>query len=224
MTGHRHHPRSSATTRRRVPEGYQHLRPKPRLFRQAIAALLAFAIPAFGVVYFVTIPLGSWLPVLVAQALVSALFLLATWSFFRVGIWVHSDGIVERGFFGLVTRIGSERIGSTVLVHAFYGGDADTVPQFFVRDHEGRQVVRMRGQFWSPESIAAVRDTLGVPTSEQVEGMSTRDISLRYPGLLYWFERRPVLALSGLGLALLCGGAIAYFALSALAVPPTLAS
>jgi len=191
-----------------------HLRPNPRLFRQAIAALLAFAVPGFGVVYFVTIPLGSWLPVLIAQAVVSALFLIAAWAFFRVGIWVHPGGIVERGFFGLVIRVPIESIASTVLVQTYYGGGAETVPQFFVCGHDGRQLVRMRGQFWSAENMTAARDTLGVPTSELTEGVSTKDILVHYPGLLYWFERRPILAIGALGAALAMGGTVLYLGIS----------
>jgi len=224
MTDHRKLPRADAAARRRIPAGYQRLRPEPRLFRQAIASLLAFAVPAFGVAYFVTAPDGAWPTVLVVQVIVSALFLLATWAFFRVGIWVHPDGIVERGFFGVVTRIASDRIASTVLAHAYYGGGADTVPQFFVCDSDGRQLVRMRGQFWSRESIATVRDTLGVPTSELAEGVSTKEILLHYPGLLYWFERRPILAISGLGAVLLVGGTLAAYALGMFPSASNLAS
>jgi hypothetical protein len=213
-TGRGAPPRARLFARRRIPVGALRLRPNPLLFRQAIAALLAFAIPAFGVVYFVTVPDGAWLPVLVTQAAVSATFLLATWAFFRVGIWVHPDAIVERGFFGAVIRVRSEQIASTVLVHTYYGGGAETVPQFFVCDHDGRQLVRMRGQFWSPENMATVRDTLGVPTSELTEGVSTKDILEHYPGLLYWFERRPALAVGALGATLAAGGSALYLGIS----------
>ena len=213
-TGRGAPPRARLFARRRIPVGALRLRPNPMLFRQAIAALLAFAIPAFGVLYFVTVPEGTWLPVLLAQAAVSAAFLVATWSFFRVGIWVHADAIVERGFFGAVIRVPSGAIGSTVLVHTYYGGGAETVPQFFVCDDDGRQLVRMRGQFWSAENMATVRDTLGVPTSELTEGVSTKDILRHYPGLLYWFERRPALAIGALGAMLAAGGTVLYLGIS----------
>jgi hypothetical protein len=224
MAGHGAQPRSSALARLGIPAHAVHLRPNPMLFRQAIAALLAFAVPAFGVVYYVTVPQGAWLPVLVAQALVSALFLVATWAFFRVGIWVHPEGIVERGFFGVVTRVPSERIASTVLVHTFHGGGADTMPQFFVCDADGRQLVRMRGQFWSAENMAAASGTLGAPTSEHTEGVSTRDIRTNYPGLLYWFERRPILAIGALGAVLAIGGTALYLGISLAQGAPPLAS
>ena len=214
MAGHSAAHRANLFARRSVPDGALRLRPNPRLFRQAIASLLAFAVPAFGVVYFVTIPVGAWPPVLVAQIVVSALFLVATWAFFRVGIWVHADAIVERGFFGAVIRVPSDDIGSTVLVQTYYGGGAETVPQFFVCDRDGRQLVRMRGQFWSAENMATVRDTLGVPTSELSEGVSTKDILEHYPGLLYWFERRPALAVGALGAILALGGTALYVGIS----------
>jgi len=214
MTGQSAAPRANLFARRSIPDGALHLRPNPRLFRQAIAALLAFAVPTFGVVYFVTIPVGAWLPVLLAQAAVSAAFLLATWAFFRVGIWVHPDAIVERGFFGAVIRVPSDTIGSTVLVQTYYGGGAETVPQFFVCDQDGRQLVRMRGQFWSADNMATVRDTLDAPTSELTEGVSTKDILQHYPGLLYWFERRPALAIGALGAMLALGGTVLYLGIS----------
>lgn len=213
-------PRARASSRAPIPSGYQRLRPNPTLLRQAIATLLAFAVPAFGVLYFLTVPTGDWLPVLIVQIVVSALFLLATWAFFRVGVWVDARGIVERGFFGMVTHTPIERIGSSVLVQAYYGGGADTMPQFFVCDHEGRQVVRLRGQFWSLESMAAVRDILGVPSTEQAEGVSTKEIGTQYPGLLYWFERRPILAVAGAGTVLVFAGALVYFGLRFFDSPP----
>lgn len=168
------------------------LRPHIHLFRQGFIATAAFFIPLFVVLYFMTVPDGAWRAVLVAQVFVFLVLLLAAAGYFRAAIWVSQTDIVERGFFGWTTRLSIGDIGS-ILVIETYHGDA-TTPQLFVCDPAGKQLLRMRGQFWSRETMDTVISTLDVPVKHVEDTLSTQELRDDHPGLLYWFERHPVLA------------------------------
>ena len=176
-----------------TPTGVR-LRPHRHLFRQALFAVLAFMTPVLVVMYALTVPDGPWEAVLATHILITLLVALAFVLYYRVGIWVDSTSITEVGFFGRTVRVEADDIGSIFLADVFEPYGTHTVPQLFVRDGDGRQVLRMRGQFWSEESMQKVLSTLEVPQEAREHSLSTQEIRDEYPGLLYWFERRPVLA------------------------------
>ena len=151
-------------------------------------------VPVFSLLYVLTIPDGTWPAVMYGQLIATALILAGCAGYFGAAIWVTADSIAERGFFGRMRRMSRHRIASILLVNTFDGDTIETLPQLFVRDHLGRQQFRMRGQFWSKESMDALIDALGVPVVEIEESVSTSELRNDYPGLLYWFERHPILA------------------------------
>jgi hypothetical protein len=79
----------------------------------------------------------------------------------------------------------------------------------------------MRGQFWSHDDMAVVRETLGVPVTELSESVSARELLARYPNLLYWFERHPVVALLAFTGCAVVGGLLIFAGLAALGVTST---
>jgi len=171
------------------------LRPHSHLFRQGILAILAFMTPVFVVLYVLTIPDdGPWPAVLVTQVLATVAVVFASASFFRVAIWVSSDGISEVGFFGGRKDYAIDQIGSVLRADVSDASSERPVPQLFVRGTDGQQLLRMRGQFWSRASMEAVVSTLGVPAEKLDETLSTSELRTDFPSLLYWFERRPVIA------------------------------
>ena len=192
------------------------LRPHPYLLRRGVGAAVAFFVPAFGVLYFLTIPEGPWPAVLVAQIIVALGFGAAVVAYLRLGIWVNADSIAERGFFGITRRYDVSQLGPLVLVSTYHGGWVETVPQLFVCDPDGRQLIRLRGQFWSRDSMETVASTLDIPVTEIDHPVSTAELHAMYPGLLYWFERRPVVAALIFAGVLVGGGAILYGLLVAL--------
>jgi hypothetical protein len=194
------------------------LRPHAHLFRQALLSTLAFQIPVFAVLYFLTVPNGPWVAVLALHILTSVAFLIATHAYFRAAVWVDPTGIAERGFFGRLVYIPTSGIGSIVLVHTYHGGGADTLPQLFICDPSGRQIVRLRGQFWSIENMRLVGSTLGVQVTELAEAVSTRELLEQFPGLLYWFERSPLLGAVAFTGSVVVGGALLYLGLAWLGV------
>jgi hypothetical protein len=178
---------------RRPPAGFTKLRPHRTLFRQALVATSAFLLPIVITLYFLTIPDGPWLVVLIVHALASLIFAIVSASYFMVGIWVDETGIAERGFFGRLDFYRRDEIKRIMLAKTFHGGGTDTLPQLFLCDENDQKLIRLRGQFWSLESMQQLSDILDIPITD-LPASEMRDIHDQYPGLLYWFERRPVLA------------------------------
>jgi hypothetical protein len=203
----------------RTPTGLARLRPRQSVLRRAGIATLALLGPIFAVLYFLTVPDGAWPAILIGQACVSLVLALAAITFLRVAVWVGPDGITERGLFGSMTHLPTDEIGSILLVHTFHGGGgADTLPQLFLCDADGNQVIRLRGEFWSIRDMAAVCETLDIPLTELGESLTSRELLSQYPGLLYWFERHPVAASALFGVVVLAAATLLYAGLAAVGV------
>ena len=188
----------------------QRLRPHPYLLRRGVGACIAFFTPAFAVLYFLTIPDGPWWAVTIGQVAVTIMFVYSLISYARLGVWVAHDTIAERGFFGITQRYTRSQLGTTVFVNTYHGGWVDTVPQLFITDPNGKQLIRLRGQFWSRDTMQTVMSTLDVPLTEIDHPVSNSELHATYPGLLYWFERRPVAAALTFAGVLFVGCAILY--------------
>jgi hypothetical protein len=182
------------------------LRPHSHLLWRGIGGCLAFIIPTFGVLYILTVPDGPWPALIVANVVALAVVAAYVVSLNRVAIWAGPEGIAERGILPMVRRYPTEQIDSLVFVNIFHGGWVDTVPQLFVCDRNGKQIMRMRGQFWSSESMLRVAAAIDRPLTEVDHPVSATELLAMYPGLLYWFERRPVLAAACFAGALLLAG------------------
>jgi hypothetical protein len=192
------------------------LRPYSHLFRQGLIGCLVFMTPVFVVLYAITVGNGRWGVVLALQLVATVLIVLAAWGYFAAAIWVSADGITERGFFGRKRTYSRDQIGSIVQAETYSG--AQPVPQLFVCDHDGAQLVRMRGQFWSQESMDVVRSTLDVRSETVGEAVTTAELRQDYPGLLYWFERHPLIAGFAFGGAMLLLVGLAMVTLSLLGI------
>jgi hypothetical protein len=169
-------------------------------------------VPAFGALYLLTVPDGPWGLVVAAQVLLMAAFIYSTVALKRLGIWVTPTSITERGFFRGSTFERAE-LGPLIFVSMFHGGWVDTMPQLFVCDPAGNQLIRMRGQFWEKSSMLAVAPILDIPLTELDSAVSAAELHAAYPGLLYWWERRPALAALTFAGALALAGVIVYGAL-----------
>jgi hypothetical protein len=150
--------------------------------------------PVFVALYFLTVPSGTWGAVLVIEIVATLLVGYAIGGYYRAYIEVDKQGITERGFFGVRRHVPIADIGSIFCAETYDASSRTTVPQLFIRSHQGTQLVRMRGQFWSRESMDHVVATLGIPHQFISEAMSTSELREHHSSLLYWFERRPGIA------------------------------
>lgn len=165
--------------------------PKRGLVRSGIMTLIFVPLPLLGLLIFLRLPDGA-LPAAVAGAFV--LLAIGFWAltlFKGTSIGVTDDAIEEVGFFGQKTVSLTDDIGSAVLVHTYCGELAETRPQLIVRNHDAGRMLRMRGTFWTEESMRAVAAQLGVILDEPAAPMTARQLFSRYPGTAYWFEDRP---------------------------------
>ncbi|MEP6481642.1 MAG: hypothetical protein ABJA94_06500 [Rhodoglobus sp.] len=174
--------------------------------------------PVFVTLYVLTIPDGVWRVVLGVHVFVTIVIALGALAFLKVGIWVGAEGLRERGYFGRTAHFPIVDIGSTILAQTFSGGGTESLPQLFVRGHDGRTLVRMRGEFWSKETIDVVVATLDVPHETLNDAVSREELRSNYPDLLYWFEERPVVAALAFTAATAVLGALVVVALNVLGV------
>lgn len=184
--------------------------------RQGLLASVVFLTPVFITLYFLAVPDGPWMVVLVTQLVATVIVAFGVGSYYWAGIWISPDAIEERGFFARRTRFEAVDIGSVLLADTFAGHGNDLVPQLFVRGHDGEQLVRMRGQFWSRESMQLVAATLEVPVTRPDGPVSIAELRRCYPGTLYWFERHPVAAAFVFAALIALAGALLLFVLHAL--------
>jgi hypothetical protein len=189
------------------PSDLRRLRPRRSLFWQALAGTIAFLVPVSGALYYLTIPDGPWRIVLALQVLVVVTFVASYLSYVSLGFWVGPSGIAERGFFGLSKYVPREEIGSIVLVNTYRAGGAETYAQLFICDAAGSQLLRMRGQFWSMTRMHAVSEALDIPLTEWTDDVTRAELLEEHPGLLYWFERHPVIV-GIVGIAVLIAAAL----------------
>ncbi|TFC44083.1 hypothetical protein [Cryobacterium shii] len=170
------------------------LRPYGRVLLQSGLSVLALVAPVSAVLFWLTIPTGTWQPIAAAQGVLVGLCALAYLGYSRTVIRVDGEGISERGFLGRVTNFDTDEIGSVVLLDLYQSGALDTHPQLFVTGTDGRLLLRMRGQFYSPGAMETVVDQLAAPVVRVPEPMTLQDLNRVRPELLYWFERRPTRA------------------------------
>ena len=167
------------------------VRPIRSLVVQSRAVAAALTLPVFAAMLWFAIPRGTWPRVLIAMAVVAVLYLVAISLFARVRIEIEPDGMTENGFFAHNRRIAAKRIASAVIVPVYRGQTLETAPQLFLLDASGELLLRMRGQYWSEQSVLAVATAYGVPLRSIAEPLTRQQFRADFPELVFWFERWP---------------------------------
>lgn len=181
---------SSRVPREHLAATHLHvLRPHRHLLSHGVLAALAFTTPVFAVLYWLTIPAGSWIVVLSAHVALLLVFGLLVAGFFGTSIAVSTQGLRERGFLGSARTTAVDQIGSILLIEVARESALDTQPNLFVCGHDGSLLVRMRGQYWSRENMELVAETLDLPVKTITRSLTLRELRRSRPDLLYWFER-----------------------------------
>lgn len=170
-----------------------HLRPQPQLGGATRLVVAALILPVFTAVLWFSIPRGTWPRVLVALLVVSLVYLAANWLLARASISVTADCVSENGLLTGRIRVPAKRIASQVVLETYRGESLDTDMQLFAFDSTGDRLLRMRGPYWSRESIEAMAAAFDVPTRRLEGPITLRELRRRYRDSLYWFERWPAL-------------------------------
>ncbi|MFD3443031.1 hypothetical protein ACFDTO_00320 [Microbacteriaceae bacterium 4G12] len=188
------------------------LQPISSVPRTVALTSVALVTPLFAVLYFLTVPGGTWPTLLLEHALVTLACTIATIRLCRARVWVAGRGIVMRSPLGLRRKLDRDDIGQLLLVQTYRGQTLDTQPHLFVVTADGRTGMRLRGSMWSRESMRRLAQELDIPLTSIHEAMTRGELRRSHPHLLPWLERRRVsLAIATVGAAAL--GALAAAAL-----------
>ena len=166
------------------------VRPHPYLFQQWTIAILLLMAPIFGVLYWLTLPGGAWVPVFAAQVVLTLIFSLCVISYYLTTIWVDGAGLIKRDYLGRVLTLPVDRIGSVIRLELYRNGSLDLHPQLFVVDPDGLLLARMHGVWWPSDAMEKVIDELGAPTVRIPDPLTLRELGRTRPELLHWFERQ----------------------------------
>jgi len=173
-----------------TPHAGVRIRPQPAPVRGGLLAIFVTSLVFFGALGILGLANGSWPLAIIGEALALAVILLGAILAATTYIQITTDHIIERGFWGLMSKHRLSDVDSVVLARVYDGDAASEVQQLIVRDASGRRLLRMRGTFWYPPQVDAVVDAIGHPVSEPAEAMTLSEFFDRYPGAAYWFERR----------------------------------
>ncbi len=186
------------------------LRPRRGLLLTGILVLIVVPIPILVTVVALGTDDVSWTTGGVAEGISIVLLVAGLLLFRRTSIVIADGTVTKRGFFSRTVRTRLTTVHSVVLAHTFSTSSNETVPQLIVRDAQGGRVFRMRGIFWSEESMRRAAAALGRPLDEPTEPLTTRQYLELYPGTAYWFENRRHLGSLALFVAIgvVCAGGV----------------
>jgi len=194
---------------------------KPRrslLTTALLSAALAF-VPVFGVLYWFAIEHDSWQAVAIVNAVVVLIGLALAARQLRVIAEVTETELAGNGIFTPMVHVPLGRIRSVLLVPTYVGQAPEAVTQLLVRDARGRRLFRMRGNFWHPQDLRAIADSLPVRTTVIEEPIPLSEFFRQYPDSAYWFEDKPGLRIVLIGGLIAAALGIAVWVMTLLGMP-----
>lgn len=178
------------------PDGAVWLRPRPGLLWSGILVFIVVPIPLVATLVLLGIPDGSWPIAVIGGAISVVLFFIGLYLFKTTYLVISTTQFTERGFFSRAVTTPSSAVSSMVIAHTFGTSTSDILPQLIVRNDRGERILRMRGTFWTEETMRQAAAAIGTPLEEPVEVLTSRQFFERYTGSAYWFEDRRGLAVA----------------------------
>jgi hypothetical protein len=169
-------------------------RPQGNLWPNAWRIWIAFSTPIFAALYLLTVPHNRWLPFLLAHVLLMVAFAAVAGRLHKAGVLLSIDGIREREYLGPLVFTPADDVASVVVVKLRDPYSDRFSRQYFVLDHEGRTVLRLRGQLWHPDDLAQIVEFYGVPVHYLEDELSWKQLRRMYGRNLDRWERHPVLS------------------------------
>jgi hypothetical protein len=174
------------------------IRPRRAVLTSGLIVTLVVPLPILGTLIGLGISNGSWPAAAVGEVL-CLLVALVGWLLFRcTWVEVSATHVSKRSFFGKTTHAPLSAAHSVVLAFTYSGSSNEALPQLLIRDASGRRILRLRGQFWSEESMHELASAVGIPFVLAPEPITSAQFFDLYPGVAYWFENRPTLAIVGI--------------------------
>lgn len=170
------------------------LRPRSTLIRDGAVSMLALTLPILGAMFWIDLPGQVWLLVTMLGIIVLMLGLGLARRLSRAGLWVTEEEVAARGCFGGLDRIPLDRLATVVAIQPDAGFERRGVDHLFALGHDGQLLLRMHGHVWSRTAMQGLAEQLGVPATVIDDVDLGMHFMRNHPELLYWFERRPLLA------------------------------
>jgi hypothetical protein len=172
------------------------VRPRESLARAGLVAGLVAGVPLFGVLYWLSASQGSWRRVLVIHVLIVGISAFAWIRYTGSYTEVTTDRLIKQAFFKrrVVDR---ERIASTVIGQTWRPGSSETVPQLLALDRDGQCLTRLRGAYWSLESMQTIAGALGVPCAMESHPVTLKEFYEEHPHAAYWYEGKAWVGIVG---------------------------
>jgi hypothetical protein len=174
--------------------------PRLAVLRNGALAFVIGGVPLFGVLIWrgavygtLALAIGTTVVCVLAAA-------LCGWRYLSRVVEVVDGRLREVGFFSRRSQP-VDAVARVVIAETDESSSAETVTQLLALGHDGRRLLRMRGPFWSKESMHAVADALGAPIQIEASPMSPKQFFAKYTSAAYWYEGRPWLAVLGISVA-----------------------
>ncbi|HWH98398.1 MAG TPA: hypothetical protein VNS80_08545 [Pseudolysinimonas sp.] len=193
--------------------------PRRSLMVSALVSILVVFIPVSAVLYWFAIPRGQVVWIALLQVVIVGAAFALLWRQLTVDTVVADGELRGRGIFSPMERVPLEKIASVDIVPVYVGQSPETVPQFLVRDADGRRLFRLRGTFWHASDLMKIADALPVPARISREPMSYPEFFAAYPGSAYWFENRPWLVAGLVAVVVVACIAVAIGMMTLLGMP-----
>ncbi|QNE45805.1 hypothetical protein F1C58_02020 [Glaciihabitans sp. INWT7] len=185
------------------------LRPRRSLLRSGILIFIIVPIPIVATLITLGLPSGSWRVSAITEALVIVLFFVGLYLLRTTYVVISADHFTERGFFRRPVVTPISEVSSMVLAQTFSSSSSETLPQLILRNARGERILRMRGIFWTEESMRQAAAAIGTPLEEPAEPLTPKQFFELYSGTAYWFENRRGLAIAVIVLiGLVCVGIV----------------
>ena len=171
-------------------DGDLRLRPRLGLLLSGVLVLIIVPLPIVATLITLGVPGGSWPIALICGAISIVVFFIGLCLFCTTDIVISSTQITERGFFSRSTSTPISAVNSLVLAHTFSLSSSETLPQLIVRNDRNDRILRMRGIFWTEQSMREAAAAIGSPLEEPADAITSRQFFEHYSGSAYWFENR----------------------------------
>lgn len=196
-----------------------HIRPRRALISSAVVSMLLAMAPVFFLLYWFTVPAGTWPVVAALQVAVLVACVALGFRQLRVFVAVTDSQLVGNGIFTPTVRVALHDIAQVLLVETYRGHAPETVTQVLVLGADGRRVFRMRGNYWHASDLADLTAVLPVPAERGAEPMPLSAFFRLYPSSAYWFENKPVVRVAAVAAAVVLAIASAAAMMAVLGVP-----
>jgi len=183
-------------------DGVLRLRPRRSLLLSGILVFFVVPLPIDATLLILGVTGGTWQTPVIGAAVVVAIFLVALYLLQTCYVAISPTEIIEREYFTRPVTTPLSRVRTVVIAHTFSSSSSETFPQLLVRDAQGKRILRMRGVFWTEESIRAAAAAIGSPVHELPEPVTSKQFFEQYSASAYWFEGRRGL---GIGVVVVVG-------------------